>query len=67
MPANNQPTHSVYCPEGDGDDVYWGEPIGAAWPHKDGDGFNLVLKRVPVAWDGKLVVRRRKAKDADQS
>ena len=65
MPENSKlPTHDVFHPEGDGDETYWGEPIGAAWPHRDGDGFNITLKRLPVRWDGVLVVRMRKAKSA---
>ena len=30
--------------------------IGAAWPHKDGKGFNAELRALPV--NGKLVIRR---------
>ena len=31
--------------------------IGAAWPHKDGKGFNVVLDAFPV--NGKLVIREQ--------
>lgn len=33
--------------------------IGAAWPHDDGEGFNLQIEMVPL--DGKIVLRKRKA------
>ena len=29
--------------------------IGAAWPHKDGNGFNIQLDAVPL--DGKVTLR----------
>lgn len=29
--------------------------IGAAWPHKDGKGFNIQMEVVPL--DGRLVLR----------
>jgi hypothetical protein len=31
--------------------------IGAAYPHKEGDGFNLVLQALPLQGNGKLVMR----------
>ncbi len=31
--------------------------IGAAFPHKEGDGFNLVLQALPLHGNGKLVMR----------
>jgi hypothetical protein len=31
--------------------------IGAAYPHKEGDGFNLVLQTLPLHGNGKLVMR----------
>ena len=55
---SNRPTHVVYLVrEGlkEGDKGFW-NPIGGAWPHKDGKGFNVVL-------DGDLVIRERKEKD----
>jgi hypothetical protein len=35
--------------------------VGVAFPHEDGDGFNVTLDALPV--DGKLVLRLRKAKE----
>jgi hypothetical protein len=38
---------------------YW-TPIGAAWAHKDGKGFNLSLECTPA--DGKISLRVASAK-----
>jgi hypothetical protein len=35
--------------------------IGAAWPHEDGEGFNLQIDVLPI--DGKIVLRTPKADD----
>ena len=37
-----------------GDKSFWTR-IGAAWPHKDGKGLNLVLSALPI--NGRLVLR----------
>ena len=55
----NGPTHRVYSlivrKDSDGqDDTFWLN-IGAAFPHKDGKGWNLLLQALPL--DGKLVLR----------
>jgi hypothetical protein len=42
------------------DKSYWSR-IGAMFPHKDGQGFNLNLEALPV--DGKVVLRTRGAGD----
>jgi hypothetical protein len=52
-----QPTHAAYVVEGDGEGAFWTK-IGAAWPHDDGDGFNIVLTAFPVS--GRLVLRKPK-------
>lgn len=49
-----KPTHRIYCVVGDGEQASW-TPIGAAWPHKDGDGFNIRLDAVPL--QGRIVGR----------
>lgn len=33
---------------------HWTE-IGAAWPHKDGKGFDVTIKLMPL--DGRIVLR----------
>jgi hypothetical protein len=30
--------------------------IGAAWPHKEGSGFNIELETLPINFDGRLVL-----------
>ena len=57
----NKPTHIVYHVKdiGTADETQpqrgvWTK-VGAAWQHKDGKGFSIVLDAVPL--DGRLVVR----------
>ncbi len=56
----NRPTHEVYLVR-DGktedDKAFWNR-IGAAWPHKDGKGFAVIL-------DGDIVIRERKEKETE--
>jgi hypothetical protein len=33
--------------------------IGAAYPHEDGKGFNIILQALPLHGAGKLVLRER--------
>jgi hypothetical protein len=49
-----QPTHRLYRVNGDGKAAIW-TPIGAAWPNKDGKGFNLNCDAVPLT--GRIVLR----------
>lgn len=49
-----RPTHRLYRVLGDGDGAIW-TPIGAAWPNKDGKGFNLSCDAIPLG--GRLVLR----------
>lgn len=37
-------------------DDYWLN-IGVAFPHENGDGFNVILQALPLSGNGKLVVR----------
>lgn len=57
--TSNRPSHVVSIVDGEGENATWTE-IGALWPHKDGNGFNLNLIAVPVT--GRLVIRIRKDK-----
>lgn len=43
--------------EREGHDPFWLK-IGAAFEHKDGKGFNLVLQALPI--DGRVVLREYK-------
>lgn len=35
--------------------------IGAAWPHANGDGFNIEIDALPLNFTGKLVALANKA------
>lgn len=49
------PTHRAYTViKRDGQDDYWLN-LGLVFPHKDGEGFNIVLQALPL--DGKIVCR----------
>jgi len=37
--------------------------IGAAWPHEDGEGFNVQIDVLPI--DGKIVLRAPKADEGE--
>ncbi|WP_346658407.1 hypothetical protein [Bradyrhizobium sp. 134] len=43
--------------DGEGDNAFWTK-IGAAWEHKDGKGFNILLTAMPL--NGRLVIRQPK-------
>lgn len=52
---SKRPSHIAYqVREGDDNKAYFNR-IGAVWPHKDGEGFNIELDSFPK--DGKVVVR----------
>jgi hypothetical protein len=52
------PSHKAFAVENftkdDKEKSHWTE-IGAAWPHKDGKGFDLNLKLMPLS--GRVVLR----------
>ena len=48
------PTHIAYQVR-DGKDKGFFTRIGAAWPHKDGHGFNILLDSFPR--DGRITLR----------
>lgn len=56
----NIPTHGAFVVEGEGDNAFWTR-IGAAWAHRDGQGFNVSLSAVPL--NGRLVLRVRKDRE----
>jgi hypothetical protein len=43
----NRPSHRVYAVTRNGERSNWRE-IGAAWAHKDGEGFSLKLDFLPL-------------------
>ena len=60
----NRPSHRIYAVTKNGDSNYWRE-IGAAWSHKDGDGFNLKLDFLPLN-GAEIVIRKPKANEASE-
>ena len=52
--SGKTPTHIAYQVRDGGQKGYWTR-IGAAWPHKDGKGFNIQLECMP--FDGKISLR----------
>jgi hypothetical protein len=68
--ANPQPTYRAYTiVKRDGLDDFW-LPIGAAFAHQNGKGFNVILQALPIASsDGqcKIVLRPPKSDDEQQS
>lgn len=49
-----KPSHRLYRVLGDGPGSIW-TPIGAAWPNKDGLGFNIICDAIPL--QGRIVLR----------
>jgi hypothetical protein len=60
--TKTRPTHRIYSVSKTNGDAkpFWLE-IGAAWPHKDGKGFNLKFNACPVG-DSEVVIRVPRAK-----
>jgi hypothetical protein len=61
--SNNRPSHRVYAVTKNGERNFW-QPIGAAWPHGDGEGFNLKLDYLPLN-GAEIVIRKPKAEEAN--
>ena len=55
-----KPTHRLYRVEGQGESAVW-TPVGAAWPNKDAQGFNISCEAGPM--QGRLVLRLITARD----
>jgi hypothetical protein len=64
VPTNQKPSYTAYTVhKREGQDDFW-TPIGAAFMHQDGDGYNIVLQALPL--DGKIVLRVPKAQTDEQ-
>jgi len=61
--AKALPTHRVYSVSNNGEKKTTWTEIGAAWPHKDGKGFNLTFTARPLE-GAQIVLRSAKAKKA---
>jgi len=63
--ANAQVAYRAYTViKREGADDFW-LPIGAAFMHGDGDGYNIVLQALPI--DGRIVLRLPKDDQGEQS
>ena len=58
-----KPTHGIYNVTGDGEEARWNK-IGAAWAHRDSQGFSLSLEYLPRLAGGRLVIRAFPAEQA---
>ena len=58
----NRPSHRAYAVETFGEGKSHWTDIGAAWPHKDGKGFNVKLNLLPLT--GEIVIRAKAEDDA---
>lgn len=54
------PTFLAYHVVEKGEKARW-NPIGAYFDHRDGKGGTLVLNSLPIAFDGRIVLRAPKA------
>jgi hypothetical protein len=63
-PAKNLPAYRVWCvTKGDSDKATWAE-IGSAWKHRDGKGFNIQFKALPLP-EGQIVLREPKTNGSE--
>jgi hypothetical protein len=62
--ASQQPAYRAFTiVKREGQDDFW-LPIGAAFPHQNGDGFNVVLQALPLPdKDGQCKIVLRPPKD----
>jgi hypothetical protein len=59
-----QPAYRAYTVlKREGQDDFW-QALGAAFPHQDGKGFNVVLQALPI--DGKIVLREPQEDDRSE-
>ena len=62
----NKPTHYAYhvtdrVQDGNEEKGGFWTKIGAAWPHRDGKGFNISIETIPL--NGRLVLREPEEKE----
>ena len=61
---SNKPTHRAFVvsqPKESGGKGFWHE-VGAVWPHKNGNGFDVVIHE-GISVYGKIVCREPKEQD----
>lgn len=57
--SDRKPSHRLYAVMGEGKDAVW-VPVGAAWPHRNSNGFGISMYAVPL--QGRLVMMTEKPK-----
>ncbi len=55
-----KPAFTLYSVTGEGEKAFWSR-IGAAWPHKDGNGYSIKLESFPL--NGRLQMRSESASE----
>ncbi|QYU65971.1 hypothetical protein J4558_13225 [Leptolyngbya sp. 15MV] len=53
--VDRTPTYAAYHVRGQDNKKGFWTRIGAAWPHADGNGFNIQIETVPL--DGRITLR----------
>ena len=66
MAQTAQPSHRAFTViKREGQDDFW-LPIGAAFPHQSGDGFNIILQALPIPnGDGQCKIVLRPPRDEE--
>ncbi len=64
--SNRKPTHDIFHVRGESKNAFWTK-VGAGWIHEDSEGMNLALDLIPADGSGRLVVRVRKEKAAEET
>jgi hypothetical protein len=67
MSGTSQPAFRAFTViKREGADDFW-LPIGAAFPHQTGDGFNVILQALPIPnGDGQCKIVLRPPRDQDE-
>ena len=60
---NNHPDYNIYFVDEKGKDPRWIR-IGAAWNNLDEKGVSLSIDTMPIDFNGELVLRKPKSKEA---
>lgn len=63
-PGSKRPSHIAFHVRGGEDAKAYFNRIGSAFPHKDGEGYNILLDAVPT--DGKVTLRTPQERLEDQ-
>jgi hypothetical protein len=64
--TKSRPTHRIYSVSKKGEEKPVWTELGAAWPHKDGKGFQLKFKASPFG-ECEVVLRKIEPKPAAQA